>query len=307
MKPVKLICLTISLIFGQYISGCALSDSSEKLPTLTLEEATALAGTPPPMLTNTPVPTPTSSMTIPTLSLQEANQVLLDLYEDNGGCQLPCYWQIVPGETSWQNLSAFLSSVGQITGPGGTSKVPSYGVVFAEGVKNPIGGFMPIFWVEDEVVKAISINSSWVGRDFDYNLSGLLQSFGVPEEIWIRPIAGSSDGQPYYYLELFYPSKGILVGLLGNAKAQGQYLNLCPQDIFSRSPFPPTILLWNPKEQVGFDSNFGKRLVDDDLGIVVDEYRLLQEVSTDRLTNMEFYAIYGEPNTDTCMSVLPVR
>ena len=96
------------------------------------------------------------------------------------------------------------------------------------------------------------------------------------------------------------------MNLLGNAGSQNQDLAVCPQDIFSRSPFPPQLLLWDPKMQVHFD-NFGKRLIDDDLGWVMNEYRLLQEVSANKLTNMEFYDIYIEPNTKTCMNVLPVR
>jgi hypothetical protein len=132
-------------------------------------------------------------------------------------------------------------------------------------------------------------------------------SLGVPDEIWISPISESLDGQPYYHLKLFYPSKGILVGLLGNAGQEGQYLSLCPQDIFSRSPFAPELFLWNPKEPVRFDSNFGNRLVDDDLGIIADEYRLLQDVSSDGLTNAQFYEIYSNPDTEVCIKVSPVR
>lgn len=305
MKRIRLICLLVFLILSQYISGCVPSDSSKDSSTLTLKEPTAIVHTQSPMPTNTSNPVPTFTRTIPTLIPQEANQVLSDLYEDNGGCQLPCYWRIIPGETLWQDASEFFSSVGQIAGPGGTPKVPTYGVVFIEGVENPIGGFMPIFWVENGIVKAIGVNSSWVSRDFDYSLSGLLLSFGVPEEIWVRPIAESMD--PFYYLVLMYPSKGILVNLLGDTEAQDQWLVVCPQDIFSRSPFPPQLLLWNPKEQVTFDSDFGKRLIDDGLGWVMDEYRLLQEVASDELTNAEFYNLYSKPNIDTCIKVLPVR
>lgn len=305
MKPIRLISILVSLILSQYISGCVPTDSSKESSTSIPKSPTALVDTQPPMPTITAGLESTSTRTIPTLLPQEANQVLSDLYEDNGGCQLPCYWQIVPGETLWQDALEFFSSVGQITGPGGTPKVPSYGVVFVEGVDNPIGGFMPIFWVENGIVKAIGVNSSWVSRDLDYSLSGLLLSFGVPEEIWVRPIAESMD--PFYYLVLMYPSKGILVNLLGDAEAQDQELVVCPQDIFSRTSFPPQLLLWNPKEQATFDSDFGKRLIDDDLGWVMDEYRLLQEVSTDKLADAEFYDIYSEPNTDTCIKVLPVR
>lgn len=311
MKQIKLRSLLISLILSLYLLGCTLPDSSKGLLTITPEGPMAASSENEPSLevSNTPIPsetlTPISTLATVTLNPQDAYRELQDLFEDNGGCQLPCYWTIVPGETLWQDASAFLSSLGRIYGPGGTSKVASYSVVF-EGVDKPIGDIAPIFWVENGVVKAIGVNSSWVRQDFDYSLSGLLKAFGEPEEIWIRPVAESSDDQPFYYLVLMYPSKGILVNLLGNAEKRDQQLVVCPQDIFSRSPFPPQLLLWDPKVQVTFDQ-FGKRLIDDDLGWVMNEYRLLQEVSVDKLTNMEFYDIYSEPNTKTCMTVLPVR
>lgn len=230
----------------------------------------------------------------------------MDLYKDNGGCQIPCFWKIIPGESLWVDVSEFVTSTGGRILKFGTRRIPRYDISF-EKLDDPVGWFTSSIWVENGIVKAIGINSSWVSQDFDYSLSGLLKYLGVPEEIWISPIAESHDGQPYYYLELFYPSKGILVGLLGNAEQRGQFLHLCPQDIFSRSSYPPSLLLWSPQEQVSFDSNFGKQLVDDDLGIIVDEYRLLQDVSPDGLTTAQFYDIYSDPNTKLCINVSPVR
>jgi hypothetical protein len=303
MKTQRLTWLLISLLVIQYSLSCTSPSSSEILPAQTLEVSTPLEYTPSPLVTNTPSPVPLT-ITIPTLSPQEANQVLLELFEDNGGCQLPCYWKIIPGKTLWADLSTFVSSVGGIYYQYGTPTIVRYDISF-EKFDVPIGGISPRIWVENGVVKAIGINSSWVSWDFDYSLAGLLQSFGIPEEIWIRPVAESMD--PFYYLVLMYPSKGILVNLLGDAEKQDQRLIVCPQEIFSRSPFPPQLLLWNPNEQVTFDNDFGKRLIDDDLGWVMEEYRLLQEVTSDNLTNKEFYDTYGEPNEDTCINVMPVR
>lgn len=310
MRQIKFRSLLISFVFSLSLLGCASTDSSKGLLTMTSESPLATSSeNEPSVVSNTPISsetlTPLPTLATVTLNPQDAHSELQDLFEDNGGCQLPCYWTIVPGETLWQDASVFLSSLGRIYGPGGTAKVASYSVV-SKGVDKTIGDIAPIFWVENGAVKAIGVNSSWVRQDFDYSLSGLLKTFGEPEEVWIRPIAESSDDQPFYYLVLLYPSKGILVNLLGNAERQDQYLVVCPQDIFSRSPFPPQLLLWDPKIHLTFDQ-FGKRLIDDDLGWVMSEYRPLQEVSTDKLTNLEFYDTYTEPNTKTCINALPTR
>jgi hypothetical protein len=306
VNPKNSVQLLVFLALCQLVSGCGRFISPTIVPSLPAQDPTELGITPSPSLVETPNSTLPSTFTTPSLTPQEVNELLLQLYVDNARCLLPCYWNIIPGKTTWPDASAFLSTIGQVKGPGGTSKVPSYGVVFSAEVDNPMGGFMPIFWVKDEVVKAIGINSSWVNQDFDYSLSGLLQSFGIPEEIWIRPVSESSTDQPYYYLVLFYPSKGILVNSLGNAETKDQHLVVCPQDIFSRSPYPPQLLLWNPEEQLVFE-NLGERLVDDDLGWVMSEYRLLHDITSNNMTNVEFYDIYSEPNTDICMDVLPLR
>jgi hypothetical protein len=300
----------ISLLFVLLISGCTAMPvpTPSKIP-VTITPTVSDEKTPSLALSKTPTPRPTFTLTpvltATPLSPQQRYKILQDLYENNGGCQLPCYWGIIPGKTLWRDASAFLSSLGRIYGPGGTTKVASYGVVF-EGIDDPIGNITPTFWVEYGLVKGIGLTGYEVRRDFDYSLSGMLITFGEPEEIWIRPIAESSDDQPYYYLVLMYPSQGILVDLHGNAKKQDQYLIVCPQDMLNRSPFFPQLILWNPKEQVSFD-NFGKHLLDDNLGWVMDEYRPLQMVSADKLTNQEFYDLYTEPNTKACLNVLPVR
>jgi hypothetical protein len=54
-------------------------------------------------------PTPTWAP-LPTLPPDEANALLLDLVETNGGCQFPCWWGITPGETDWLTAAQFLST-----------------------------------------------------------------------------------------------------------------------------------------------------------------------------------------------------
>ncbi len=60
-----------------------------------------------------PVPSPTDRE-VPTLSVEHARVRLVELLANNGGCQLPCFWGITPGETTAQqarNILAPLSSL----------------------------------------------------------------------------------------------------------------------------------------------------------------------------------------------------
>lgn len=290
---------------GVILLGCIYFD-----PQNTVATSPSVVYVPPVELTYTKTPigasfmTPTKSI-VPTMDLQAKNEILSNIFENNGGCQLPCYWGFMPGESSWNVTSSYLATFGKIYGPGGTTKVASYGVVF-EGVDDPFADMSPTFWVQQDVIKAIGTNSSWIQKNFDYSLSGLLGSLDVPEQIWIRSVTDVPDDQPFYYLVLFYTSKGILVELKGNAEFSDNYVSLCPQNFFSRSPYPPGMILWDPKEKAEF-VNFGIDILDDDLGWIVDEYRLLQDVSVSKMLNEEFYNLYIDQTTNMCINVLTLR
>jgi len=290
-------------VISLFLPGCSVLGSLETTPVTTSEHLAPIS-----KLTEKAKPTPTINVevtkTATAMSVQDKQRLLTQIFETNGGCQLPCYWGIVPGETSWDYASQFLSALGRIYGPGGAGKVASYGPVF-EDIEGDLGEMIPEFWVRDGVVVAIMTNTGWVQQDFDYNLAGLLVGFGIPEEIWVRPIA-KTQGQPYYYLALWYPSKGILVDMQGNATKNGDFLSICPQDIFSRVSFPPRLVLWNPKEQVSF-RHFDLSLIDNDLGLLTEEYELLSKLSIDKLTNEDFFEIYKKAETETCITVIPVH
>jgi hypothetical protein len=55
--------------------------------------------------------------TMTPVNLLSREQQLTQTYETNGGCKLPCYWGITPGETSWDVASMFVSSIGALFGP----------------------------------------------------------------------------------------------------------------------------------------------------------------------------------------------
>jgi hypothetical protein len=283
--------------------GCSLSGSLETLPIETSAYHTPIA-----KVTESINPTSTKTLektqTAGAMSAQDKQRLLTQVFETNGGCQLPCYWGITPGETSWESASEFLSSIGNIYGPGGKGVVASYGPVF-EDIKGDLGNMYPGFWVRDGIVVAITTSSRWVRKDFDFSLAGLLAQFGVPEEIWVRPVIESSDDQPYYELALWYPSKGIVVNWEGNSTKNGDNLSICPQNIFSRVPYPPRLILWSPSEQVDFN-HFGFELLDDDLGWLTQDFKPFSELSIDNLTNKDFYELYKSTDIATCTNVIPV-
>ena len=238
-----------------------------------------------------------------TLTIKEKQQVLEKKFINNGNCDLPCYWGITPGVTSWEEASIIFSSIGIIYGPGGSKNVLSYGPFFKD-MQEKFQEMLPDFRVRDGIVIAILTNSSWVSKNFDYTLSGLLVKFGIPEEIWVEAINTSLDNQPYYNLVLWYPSKGIYFELNGNASIDKEFLSICPQKMITREPYLPWLVLWNPNEKVNF-KQFGPIFLEDETGWNRDWYEEFDKISVDHLTNEDFYDIYTDPDTDTCITVIP--
>jgi hypothetical protein len=289
-------------VVGLFISGCSIYGTHETnsvptseyiVPSSQVTESIKLT------LTETLDTTKTEAV----ISAQDKQRLLTQFLETNGGCQLPCYWGIIPGETSWDYTLQFLSSIGNVVGPGGKGKVASYGLRLND-IGGDLGEMKPGFWVRDGVVVAIMINSHWIRKDFDFSLAGLLVEFGLPEEIWLRPTT-DTPGQPYYELALWYPSTGIVVKMQGYATKNDYYLSICPQDIYSYLATPPWLYLWNPNEQVDF-KYFGLELLDDDLGWLTKDYKPLSELSVDKLTNTDFYELYKSTDAETCVNVIPV-
>ncbi len=69
-------------------------------------------------LLSTTVPNPTPNLTwtpLPTLDKETSSRKITELMETNEGCELPCFWGIVPGQTTWQGaqqkLETFVSEI----------------------------------------------------------------------------------------------------------------------------------------------------------------------------------------------------
>jgi hypothetical protein len=56
-------------------------------------------------ITNIPTPNWTK---VHTLTAKQANQTILALLQNNGGCMLPCWFGLTPGQSSWWEAKAIL-------------------------------------------------------------------------------------------------------------------------------------------------------------------------------------------------------
>lgn len=281
--------------------------------------AQVLASSTPEETLSTP-PTAISAPTwtpIPTLSSEMSQSALVNLYSNNGGCQIPCWWGITPGVTTWAQANEILApmSLGIRQSTNGKNGITMYEITYRipKGVDFPTlsktegdyyrNYFNPILFVQNETVLAIELNTGWISQGFESSLVSLLNMLGQPDEIWLRLITDEiSNYGPRYDIRLFYGTKGVLLSSEGDATRQGEKLLVCPQ-VYWEDKFPPSVILWSPSLNITFE-DFNDNLLGDMRNTYSDEYVLL-ESATEGFSVADFYEIYLEPGTASCFAAMP--
>ncbi len=256
----------------------------------------------PPTRTRQPTVTP-SATPAPTLPPLEEQALVLRLLRDNGGCQLPCWGGITPGETRWQTVEAFFLARGKQIREYRYSNRTSYTVVFD--IPQHVT-LQQVYYVSDVIVDLIFTYSIPPIRDDEfaygdiqfikdlapYTLSPILTTYGQPAQI----LLGLDPETPWvpFELLLFYPERGILVRYSGPASRGEETFQVCPY----RSEI--ALWLWTPEH-----SNFTLEHFPNTDGytaeIVADIPSLME---TTGITDEEFYQTFVQSGIEECFATL---
>jgi hypothetical protein len=244
----------ITLAF--YLSACTSATSpTPALPTQTNTPPAIDISVLTPSVTRNPLPSPSIALTQspilalipetpfvspppePTLTSEERADYFIELLQYNSSCLLPCWWRVIPGQTSWEETLQFLTHLGVVIGNTPTSS----GRIF-----HRIGGVdltgLSIYnsgnFIENNgLVDAITIhsegyynferfNSIWE----DYSLEKILTIYGQPTRVWVQSF--NSPHEPpadrmMYSLWVFYDDLGFLIKYSGSTEYASVY-NICP-------------------------------------------------------------------------------
>ena len=184
----------------------------------------------PPSFTPTPTNTATFITPIwtpqPTLSPEEAERLILDLLENNAGCQLPCWWGFTPGQTTWEEAKRLLETIASniYIGLGETF---SYAEVIIP-VPEEVYPIYPrqYYTIKNSVVEMIEVN---VGFLPDYSLSALLSNYGEPSNVLISTYNKPVENYMFFKVIYFFPKAGILAASVIHASLQGETIQACPK------------------------------------------------------------------------------
>jgi hypothetical protein len=195
------------------------------------------------------LPSPTAqSPTLPlatpksTLSAEQRENQILELLQTNGGCELPCWWGIMPGTTTWSQAQAFLEGLGVKTSIDRTSgNAIDHGTsglsIASHSIHNGIG-----FTERAGIVQEIGIGSSstnpstnlsgWLEAWAGYSPKQIISKYGVPDRIWLMTSSQfhepSGGSQMPYELWLFYDRLKFLIRYAGVVRYAPIY-RFCPE------------------------------------------------------------------------------
>jgi len=185
-----------------------------------------------------------AAVIVPTKNPDESDLKLISAqlaawFDDNGGCELPCWWGIEPGETTWMEVEeTFVPYTAAVFQTGREKRL----VFNVSDEINPYGAFelTLIFdtqWVVEEIILG-----SWTLEPEQYSLANVLARFGEPDQVWA--IAAVQYIQSFS-LTVFYEAEGLYFLYTGEGIPESEEtVLLCPANI--QQAESPLIQIWEP-------------------------------------------------------------
>lgn len=220
-------------------------------------------------------------------------RVIRSLWVDNGGCRLPCWWGITPGETSWEEAKQFLESIDVL--------IEKASVKMSN---NPNAqGYIGYYWnqksddsnsthfsVYEGTVQMISIDPETTGFAFQHYQ--LLSTYGQPDQILMRRLescTGLSKIDCPYFLTLFYEEQRFLAHFHITSSKPGEPLKRCIL-------FSPRILSWSKNETWDEQRLQSEHFYGDTL-----PYQSIEEVAN--IDVATFYERFQNPDVEACIEL----
>ena len=293
-------CLIIFVLFP--LAGCVIHSTPQKITPSISTSANNTASpqnttvsptsTSQPTITVTPTPTCTPAPTqVQTLLPVELEKAVINLFENNGGCKLPCWWGMTPGETSLDDSQKFFSQFdGNIYI---TDSKESYQHQY---LNIPVSASLsPIKRIRMDIDGTNGIIEKMEIQEYDwpsYHLSQFLDQYGKPDGVWINSMKSYFGGLPPFNLTLYYPQKGIIAffySFEGESEYKGDIIKAC-------IPHSPRLILWSPQKELSYQDIY-KRLYGQDY----EEYHI--SLPLDEATGMnieQFYQSYKNADVSPC-------
>lgn len=246
------------------------------------------------------ITTPTSVVATvlptPTLTKQQKAENLTMLLESNGGCELPCWWGITPGESTFEAVKSSFEPLGFRIEDNWLGSQTFY-------------GFDIDFEEESEVIQSMQVSGSYAKeiqdanafiKDWEpYSLYNVLNRYGLPTGVKVyypfRPDPGSEAA---FNLFVFYEALGIVINYVGDATdVNGGKSRACPA---LAEVFTINLFLYQP----GKISNVLETIIPPEtVDFIAGPETVYDLISWEQATDTtleSFYETFRQPDSEAC-------
>lgn len=205
--------------------------------TSTVSSQTLPSEVTPPVITLEVTSKAASSLTptpIATLTNEQKQERLVELMRENGGCELPCWWGIMPNVSTVEMAQNVLVVNGF-----------QWNQDYSSGMRvaNDFGVFLKLN-VEESIVQSLNVRGDYLTDTEDSlaysqafaqgwqrnSINALLEQHGMPTRVFIfTPFRADPGTGPAYHLLLFFEDLGIEIDYTGSAEQlNGTHYRACP-------------------------------------------------------------------------------
>jgi hypothetical protein len=235
--------LTLLVVFlGLELTGCGAPSALASSGAVKKQE-TSIPTKPAGTMTQTAGLSPTAILSpLPTVTLEDAQTQVGRLMQTNNHCQLPCWWGITPGRTTWKDAVNILAPLAAANIEADIKQDPAIISVTIHAPTPEHGAaLLQNYGIAGGVVERIDVYN-FDFAPFTY-FKQFVQEHGIPDEIYLR---GYQDVG--FEIALFYPEKGILAVYSHTAEPNGKNLKACFDGAES-----PYLYLWSADQPMSFD------------------------------------------------------
>lgn len=286
-------------LMNNLITGCVTQSVLDSISTLSpqLEYPTDLptvifAPTTEPVSTIMPT-IPVTLTPLPTLTTEQAQAKIRELFETNGGCQLPCWWGVTLGTSTSDVFYNFIQSIA----------MPNMYWRFSKNLSDDIEFYSDLpedmeylgesvlhgrIYADDGKVTQIYLE----GFDWpSYYLSSFLLENGKPDEVWIATygLHDQSLSVPFI-VYLLYSEKGMMVSYGGSGEQHGEKIIGC----VSVSPY---LSIWVPEKKLSFVEAYA--LVGGDFS--KDKFKSILDATEGKIDAERIYERYKDIKDVPCI------
>jgi hypothetical protein len=242
---------------------------------------TPIASRPKPPSTE-PLPTPTQKLeptwTLPaTLSVQDATSKINELLQTNGGCRLPCWWGITPGQTRWEDARNILFPLAKSVYDSYSEEGEFFpGLLSYYSTTDESSFFEQDYVVRGGIVQAIKIKLPNVSPF--YNPKAILEDYGVPDEVYVAGNAyePNVEREQYFSIVLYYTKQRIFAYYGGGFQPiqRGPSLLICFSEIdyVELHLWGPTYLFDQTRDFIFQENGKAFRPIEDVTELTIDEF-----------------------------------